>query len=228
MEYVVGILFGFVTLSFLLKIGFYPSFRQIAGVAAACAAFVWLTWDRAAGQSRTQIADFLASPEQMQDAAVWISLEAAVMIAFCFDCASSGQQPHGNRCRRRVSRLLRLYPGLLIGVVLGYALTQAIFAFPGSDFRVVAGWLAALSGTGIALGAWLFRRFIPDSSLRLELLFATNLFILLMGIVATENGQTCYQSVSHVDWKATAATLALFIAGAGIGFIWKLIHKTKS
>ena len=106
-------------------------------------------------------------------------------------------------------------------------LTQTIFAFPGTDFRIVAGWFAASAGTGIALTAWLFRKYLGDKGLRLELLFTTNLFILLMGIIATENGQTCYQSVSNVDWKTTVTTLIVFIAGAGLGFIWKLIHKTK-
>lgn len=225
MEYVVGILLGFITLSFLLKIGFYPSFRPIAWVAVACSGFVWLIWEQAAEQSRTQIADFLASPKQMQDAAVWITLEAAVMIAFCFD-SFTGYRRHDSLFKQNISRFLRVYPGLQIGIVLGYALMQTIFAFPGTDFRIVAGWFAALTGTGIALAAWLFRKYI-DSSLRLELLFTTNLFILLMGIIATENGQTYYSCVSNVDWKTTVTTLAVFIVGAGLGFIWKLIHKTK-
>lgn len=226
MEYIAGILLGFITLSFLLKIGFYPSFRQIALAATACAGFVLLIWNQAAEQSRTQIADFLASPKQMQDAAVWITLEAMIMIAFCFD-SFAGYRHHDNLFKRSISCFLNVYPGLLIGVVLGYALTQTIFAFPGTDFRIVAGWFAASAGTGIALTAGLFRKYLGDKGLRLELLFTTNLFILLMGIIATENGQTCYQSVSNVDWKTTVTTLIVFIAGAGLGFIWKLIHKTK-
>ena len=226
MEYVVGILLGFVTLSFLLKIGFYPSFRQIAVVAVICAGFVLLTWNRATEQARTQIADFLASPRRMQDAAVWITLEAAVMIAFCFDCFA-GYRRHDTRFKRGVTYILNVYPGLLFAAVLGYALTQAIFAFPGTDFRVVAGWFAALTGIGIVGFAWLLRKLLGDKSLRLEVLFATNLFILLMGIIATENGQTVYQSVSNADLKTTAVVLAVFCAGAGIGFIWKLIKNKR-
>lgn len=226
MEYVVGILLGFITLNFLLKIGFYNSFYGILAAGIVCCLFVLSIWPWATEQSKTQIADFLASPDRMQDAAVLITLESAVMIVFCFDCFA-GVRRRETFFKHNLTRLLKYYPGLLISVVLAYTLTQAIFSFPGADFRIVAWSYAAVTGISVIAGGWFLKKFLDDYSLRLELLFVTNLFIILMGIIATENGKTSYESVSNVNIHATLVTLGIFIAGALIGFIWKLIKRTR-
>lgn len=74
---------------------------------------------------------------------------------------------------------------MLITVVLAYSLTQLIFAYPGISFRTVAWLFAGATGIGIIGIGWFLRKYLADESLRLELLFVTNLFILLMGIIAT-------------------------------------------
>ena len=122
---------------------------------------------------------------------------------------------------------MKIYPGILITVVLAYSLTQLIFAYPGTSFRTVAWLFAGGTGIGIVGIGWFLKKYLADESLRLELLFVTNLFILLMGIIATENGRTSYQSVSNVNIQAMIVTLGVFIAGALIGFIWKFIKKTR-
>ena len=226
MEYVIGILLGFIALNFLLKIGFYNSFSGILAAGLGCSLFVLAIWPWATEQSKTQIADFLSSPERMQDAAVMITLESAVMIAFCFDCFA-GLRRHDTFFKRTLTRLLKIYPGILITVVLADSLTQLIFAYPGTSFRTVAWLFAGGTGIGIVGIGWFLKKYLADESLRLELLFVTNLFILLMGIIATENGRTSYQSVSNVNIQAMIVTLGVFIAGALIGFIWKFIKKTR-
>lgn len=226
MEYVIGILLGFITLNFLLKIGFYNSFSGILAAGVGCSLFVMAIWPWATEQSKTQIADFLSSPERMQDAAVMITLESAVMIAFCFDCFA-GFRRHDTFFKRGLTRLLKIYPGMLITVVLAYSLTQLIFAYPGISFRTVAWLFAGATGIGIIGIGWFLRKYLADESLRLELLFVTNLFILLMGIIAMENGRTSYQSVSNVNMQATIITLGIFVAGAIIGFIWKFIKRHR-
>ena len=184
MEYVIGILLGFITLNFLLKIGFYESFYGILAAGLGCSLFVLAIWPWATEQSKTQIADFLASPERMQDAAVMITLESTVMFAFCFDCFA-GLRQHDTFFKRNLTRLLTYYPGILISVVLAYTLTQTIFAFPGTDFRTVAWCFATVTGVGVIGCGWFLKKFLGDNSLRLELLFITNLFIILLGIIAT-------------------------------------------
>lgn len=44
MEYVIGILLGFITLNFLLKIGFYNSFSGILAAGVGCSLFVMAIW----------------------------------------------------------------------------------------------------------------------------------------------------------------------------------------
>ncbi|MGM9760643.1 MAG: hypothetical protein ACI30I_11145 [Parabacteroides sp.] len=184
MEAIIHILLVFISFSFLLKISL-GSYRQIVGSALLCAAFVWLMWSTAAGQSRTQIADFLASPQQMQDVAVGITLEVVMLIAYCFD-GFAAYRRHDNRAKRLISTLLRLYPGLLIGGVLFYLLTQTIYAFPGVGFRQIAAGVAGTTLVTVPALALLLRFGLPDRGLRLELLFLTNLFILALGVIATE------------------------------------------
>ena len=226
MEYVVGILLGFIALNFLLKIGFYESFYGILAAGVACSLFILAIWPWATEQSKTQIADFLASPARMQDAAVMITIESTVMIAFCFDCFA-GFRRHDTFFKRNLTRILKYYPGLLITLVLAYTLTQTIFAFPGISFHRMAWSFAAISGIGVVGAGWFLKKYLVDRSLRLELLFVTNLFIILTGIIATENGKTSYESVSNVNIYATLVTLGIFVAGARIGFIWKMIKKTR-
>lgn len=224
MEYVVGILLGFITLSFLLKISFYGSFRYTVLIAILCSAFILLIWPYATEQSKTQIEDFLHSPKEMLDASVWITLESALMIGFCFNCFAY-QSQHKTLFKRIVTCILKLYPGLLFGVVLSYTLTQIIYALPGVDFLQIAWYFAISISALIIILEWGLKIILPEYGLRLELLFVTNLFIIILGIIATENGQTYYRSVSNLDIKALLGTLSVIIGGMILGFIWKLISK---
>mgnify|MGYP004716397669 CR=1 FL=1 len=85
MEYVIHLLALFIALNFLLKVGFYPRWGMWT-VAAGCAFFAWLVTPWMTEQSKTVVAAFFASRPQMLNLSVCVTLEAAVMITFCFDC----------------------------------------------------------------------------------------------------------------------------------------------
>ena len=133
MDYVIPILAIFITLSFLLKVGFYPRWGTWL-TALCCALFVLLITPWVTEQSKTAIATFFTSREKMLDVSVCITLEAAILITFCFDCFS-GMRTRDTAFKRSVTFLLHLYPGLLIGGVLCYVLAELLFSFPGSVLR---------------------------------------------------------------------------------------------
>ena len=110
MNYVIPILAIFITLSFLLKVGFYPRWGTWL-TALCCALFVLLITPWVTEQSKTAIAAFFASREKMLDVSVCITLEAAILITFCFDCFS-GMRTRDTAFKRSVTFLLHLYPGL--------------------------------------------------------------------------------------------------------------------
>ena len=129
MESVIHLLMGFIVLSFILKIGFYPRWGVwLAGI--GCAVFLLAIGEWATEQSATEIASLFASRSRMLTFSVYITLEASVMIAFCFNCFAK-VLPHPTLFRETVSRILNLYPGLLMAVVLAYLLPQLFFTFPG-------------------------------------------------------------------------------------------------
>ena len=110
MDYVIPILAIFITLSFLLKVGFYPRWGTWL-TALCCALFVLLITPWVTEQSKTAIAAFFASREKMLDVSICITLEAAILITFCFDCFSE-MRTRDTAFKRSVTFLLHLYPGL--------------------------------------------------------------------------------------------------------------------
>ena len=170
MDYVIPILAIFITLSFLLKVGFYPRWGTWL-TALCCALFVLLITPWVTEQSKTAIATFFTSREKMLDVSVCITLEAAILITFCFDCFS-GMRTRDTAFKRSVTFLLHLYPGLLIGGVLCYVLAELLFSFPGTFLL-------------IGIGVRLLQILLGNKALRLEILFIVNLFIVVLSIIAT-------------------------------------------
>lgn len=110
-------------------------------------------------------------------------------------------------------------PGLLIFPVLFAALTQLIFALPGTDFTIIglATTVAILVLT--LLMAYLIKWLLPETDIRLELLFMINLLIAALGIVATVNGRTAAVGTNDVDWYALLTVLGLLAFGCVGGLI---------
>lgn len=129
MEYVIHLLALFIALSFLLKVGFYPRWGMWTA-AAGCALFAWLVTPWMTEQSKTVMAAFFASRPQMLNLSVCVTLEAAVMITFCFDCFAE-MRTRNTAFKQAVTLFLKLYPGILIGGVICYVLALLLFTFPG-------------------------------------------------------------------------------------------------
>lgn len=183
MEYVIHLLALFITFSFLLKVGFYSRWGVWA-IAAGYALFAGAVTPWMTEQSKTVMAAFFASRPQMLNLSVGVTLEAAIMIAFCFDCSAETHTRHTS-FQQAVTFLLKLYPGLLTGGVICYALALLLFTFPGLDFGNLP-WIAAgVTFLSVSAGSRLLRHIIGDKPLRLEMLFFVNLFIAILSIIAT-------------------------------------------
>lgn len=183
MEYVIHLLAVFVTASFLLKVGFYSRWGILAA-ATGCALFAWLVTPWMTEQSKTVMSAFFTSRAQMLNLSVCVTLEAVLMIAFCFDCFTE-IRTRNTVFKQAVTFFLKLYPGILVGGVICYALALLLFSYPGIDFGSLS-WIAALAAfLTVCLGSPLLHLLLGDKSLRLEVLFIVNIFIVILSIIAT-------------------------------------------
>ncbi|WP_296121198.1 hypothetical protein [uncultured Bacteroides sp.] len=183
MEYVIHLLAIFIALGFLLKVGFYPRWGMWTA-AAGCALFAWLVTPWMTEQSKTVMAAFFASRPQMLNLSVCVTLEAAVMIAFCFDCFAE-MRTRNTAFKQAVTLFLKLYPGILIGGVICYVLALLLFTFPGLDFGSLSWMAAGVTFLAVGVGSRLLRYAIGGKPLRLEILFIVNIFIVILSIIAT-------------------------------------------
>lgn len=217
METVVIIIMVAVGFSFLLKLTFHRPAGAIA-LALVAAAFVFLSYDEATSQSKTQIAEWLQNPSLMLDTSVWLTIDVAFQICFCTMEAKKMTQKLSKKDIILYCICLWI-PGLLIFPVLFAALTQLIFALPGTDFTIIglATTVAILVLT--LLMAYLIKWLLPETDIRLELLFMINLLIAALGIVATVNGRTATVGTNDVDWYALLTVLGLLAFGCVGGLI---------
>lgn len=227
METVVFILMILVCFNFVLKQTYRKRWSVVA-IAVVSALFVGLMWRYAIEQSKTQIADWLANPELMQDTAVLLTLEVALQMSFCMLAAHV--QTTG-RIRKRtlwLYRTLRWFPGILIFPVLFSALVALIFSFPGVSFPLVAWSMAGAVLVLIPAGTYFLRWLLPEKDLRLELLFLGNALIAILGIVATVNGRTAVAGISEVNWSALGGILGLIVAGIAAGMLLRRIKLHRA
>lgn len=223
METVVLIIMLLVVVMFLLKLTFHHPIGVMA-LCALAAIFSVMTVGYATEQSKTQIASWLSQPDLMLDTSVWLTIDVALLIAFC---VLEGRRLTGGLTRKeKIWHAFTLwFPGILIFPVLFSFLVEVIFAMPGTDFNMI-GWMMA-AGVMIlfpllALG---LRHLLPETDLRLELIFLLSLLTAALGIIATVNGRTAAAGSGHVEWDALAGVIAILIAGTIAGL---LIFKYKS
>ena len=219
METVIIVLMILIALGFLLKQSFGKPATVIA-VAVAAAVFTGMSWPLAIGQSKSQISTWLADSALMLDVAVVMSVEIILQMAFCIMAVNISSEGWLPRWKIIMYRILRWFPGVLFFPVLFSALTYLIFALPGNDFKTVAWIMAAGVLVVIPVGAWIFRKAIPEKDLRLELYFILNALMAIFGIIATVNGQTSVDGSSEVDWRAFAGRVLPVLAGAVGGLAW--------
>lgn len=215
MEIAVIIIMLTVGFSFLLKLTFHKPIGQVV-LSLAAAIFVVATTEAATTQSKTQIADWLAQPALMLDTSVWLTIDVAFQICFCI-LSAKNLSVKLSRSESTVRQICLWFPGLLIFPTLFAAQTELIFSMTGVDFNLTGRCLAAAIAIGLPLAAFGFKYLLPETDIRLELIFMVNLLTAALGIVATVNGQTAAVGIDSVEWSALAGVVAIIVAGAVAG-----------
>lgn len=218
MEIVVMLIMILVAVSFALKLTCHK-FPAAIALSALTALFVWQIWPYAITQSKTQIADWLSQPDLMLDTSVLLTVDVFLQITFCVLSINSWAKIRTSRAVGIIRTILLWVPGILIFPVLFSALVEIIFATPGVDFALVGRTTAIAVLILFPTAAWLLRYILPETELRLELMFLVNVLIAALGIVATVNGRTAATGTNSVEWGALAGVLAILLAGALAGIV---------
>lgn len=224
METVVKLAMVLVSLSFVLKLTGYK-LRQLLLMALLCALFVGFSWQFAAEQSKTAIASWLSDRELMQDIAVLMTLDVALQMAYCLMAVNLMNSGPLKRRTIFVYKLLRLFPGIMVFLVLFSLLVSCVFAFPGVSFSLISWCMAAAVLVLLPLAVLGVRKLLPEKEIRLELLFLSNALTAALGVIATVNGTTASESVDSVDYPATIAVIGIVLLGAAFGF---LLYRLKA
>ena len=227
METVVKLAMVLVSLSFVLKLTGYK-LRQLLLMALLCALFVGFSWQFAAEQSKTAIASWLSDRELMQDIAVLMTLDVALQMAYCLMAVNLMNSGPLKRRTILVYKLLRLFPGIMVFLVLFSLLVSCVFAFPGVSFSLISWCMAAAVLVLLPLAVLGVRKLLPEKEIRLELLFLSNALTAVLGVIATVNGTTASESMDSVDYPATIAVIGIVLLGAALGFLLYRIKSRKS
>lgn len=219
MELIIQILMLFILINCVLKLSFWKPW-QAAIFGLICAAFILWTCQFAILQSKTQLADYLNNTKVLQDSAVLITVESAICFAFCF---AALRNMFGQKSKKWLQPLY-WYPSLLVFPVLFYLLTQLIFALPGTDFSVISYILAASVLVLMPILAYIFRYLFPEKEMRLDVYFLVSLFVCIIGLITTVNGNVTYAATEQpLNFKALALSAGLFIVAFFIGFAWNKV-----
>lgn len=216
MELIISILMLFIVMNCVLKVSFWK-WWQAALFGVVCGVFVAATYPYAILQSKTQIADYLGNTVALQDMAVIITIESVICFAYCVAVLRGW---FGQREKWWV-KPLKWYPSLLIFPVLFYLQTELIFSFSGVSFTALSYGLAVAVAVLLPLLCAFFRYLLPEKDLRLEVHFLVSLFVCIIGLLTTVNGNVTYQAVEEpTNWKALAVSFGLFLILFLIGMVW--------
>lgn len=225
MEIIVAIIMLLVSFSVLLKLTYLPGWGRTV-VSFVLAMFVGFSWDFAANQSKTQIAEWINNPGLMLDIAVILTVDVILQIAFCITSSGLVFGERLSRSTAIIHAVCKWIPGILIFPVLLASLVEVIFSFPGFDFAIVAWLLASVLFIISVATPYLIKIILPEKDIRLELIFMGNALIALLGIVATVNGRTAVTGTNSIDMETLGGVLSLFIVGTSIGYI--LFKRTQN
>lgn len=209
----------FIVINCILKLSFWKPW-QAALFGLVCGVFIIGMYQYAIQQSKTQINDYLQNTKALQDAAVLVTIESAICFAFCF---AALREIFGKTVKRWV-RPLYWYPSLLIFPVLFYLLTQTIFSMTGTDFATIAYVLAIIAVIAFPLFSYGIRYLVPEKELRLEVHFLVSLFVCILGLLTTVNGNVTYAaSEEPINFIALFSSIGLFAIAFVLGFFWNKI-----
>ncbi len=220
MELIIQILMLFIAVNTLLKLSFWK-WWQSALFGLVCAVFVIVSCQWAIQQSKTQLADYLSNPHVLQNMAVLITIESMLCFAYCF---AAFQSIDVSKRKRVALKLLHWYSGLLLFPVLFYLFTQSIYSFPGTDFTYISYILAATAFAAIPLLSYAVKRFYPETALRLEVHFLVGLFVCIIGLITTVNGNVTYAASEEAfSLRAILLSAGLFILMFLLGIFWNKV-----
>ena len=216
MEIILQVLMLFIIANCALKLSFRKWWYSVV-FGLICGAFVIYTYPFATQQSKTQLVDYLANRDVMQDMAVLITLEAALWLAYCFLIS---KRIFGGSSSRW-TKVLDWYVSLLVFPVLFDVVSQTIYAMPGTSFTAIAWIVAACSALAPPLLRFLFRLIMPEDDFRLEVHFLMSLFVCILGLITTVNGNVTYAAVVEpVNYMAILYSIALFTVMFAGGYVW--------
>lgn len=216
MEIIIQVLILFIIINGILKLSFWKWWQTVI-FGVICAAFVVWAQQYAIVQSKTQLHDYLSNRHALQDMAVLITVESAICFAFCF---AALMDMFGKKKKHWV-RLLYWYPSLLLFPALFYILTQTIFSLSGIDFNTIAYAIAGITLVIIPTASYGIKFLLPEKELRLEVHFLVSLFVAVLGLLTTVNGNVTYAAVKEpLNIKAVFYSIVLFVVLFAIGYLW--------
>lgn len=216
MELIIQILILFIFINCIIKLSFWKLWQALL-FSSICAVFIIGMCQFAISQSKTQLLDYLSNVKILQDAAVLITIESAICFAFCF---ASLQDMFGKK-KKSWLKSLYWYPSLLIFPVLFYLLTELIFISPGISFTKTSYYLAMATCIGIPLLSYIVKKILPEEELRLEVYFLVSLFVCIIGLITTVNGNVVYVATEEpIHFKALLLSLGLFAMAFIAGYLW--------
>lgn len=206
----------FIIINCTLKLSFWKLWQAIL-FSCICALFIIGTCQFAITQSKTQLLDYLSNTRILQDTAVLITIESAICLGFCF---AALRNLFGKKNKPWLKPLY-WYPSLLIFPTFFYLLTEIIFALPGIDFTKTSYYLAAGIFVAMPLSSYAAKQILPESELRLEVHFLISLFVAIIGLITTVNGNVVYAATQEpINLKAISLSFTLFAVTFLIGFLW--------
>ncbi|MDO4881581.1 MAG: hypothetical protein Q3983_09890 [Capnocytophaga sp.] len=220
---IINILIIFILINAILKLSFWK-FWQTLIFGLIVVFFLWEMYFYAINQSQVTIDNMLNNSKILSDITVLLTIESMVCMGFCFLALRSFFLQKESKWYK----ILKWYSGLLIFPVLFYVLTQCIFYFSGVDFQLITIILATIVFVFIVLGAYAIRKLLPEQDFRLEIHFLTSIFITILGLISTADGQIIYKSESEpLNLKVLALTFLLFLCLFFLGFFinkfyWKI------
>ena len=182
-----------------------------------CGIFIIGIYPIAIQQSKTQLTDYLGNIKIMQDIAVLVTLEASLCFAYCFLIS---KKLYGGKISRW-GKILQWYVSVLIFPVLFLILTQVIYTLPGIKFETITYIMASIVTLAFPVLRYLLKKLIPEADFRIEVHFLVSLFVCVIGLIITVNGNVTYAAVEEpLNIKALLIAFLLFATTFFIGYIW--------